>query len=192
MSLDSLLGLYNTLSQTNHHNLALLVGLLIAVLHRRIFSWIVSGSRIACDEFATATRLVIKKNLKGSILLGIFIIFGVLVLFTPTSDEVSIKGVWTPIALSAPSQNHDLDSMPPRSSDEIGGTKNNEGLANREAIPRKAVALSLWFVIFSYLALIFRRIYEWFDRVEKVLQSWRRSACQLLDLPPPASLPAYL
>jgi hypothetical protein len=188
LSLDSLLGLFNTFSQTNHHNFALAVALTILVFHSRLlraFSQSYAGL-VAAGRFAIS---MVRRLPQRPIALGLLAILSILIVVAPASVQ-TLKGGWAPVSLSAHRPANDLVSNLPRTTDETTATRQTETAPVRDGILKKTSAFPLWILIFTYLASTFSFLTARFKRAAVTLRDWFRHLYQLLDLPPPSSIPA--
>lgn len=182
-SLESLLGLLNTFSQTNHHNFALAVALAILLFHSKVvraLSHSYAGV-IAAGKFAMSR---VRRLSQWPVALGLLAILSILIVVTPASVQ-TLKGSWAPVSLSAHRPPNDLVSNLPRTTDETTATRQTETLASRDGIARKSTAFPLWILIVTYLASTISFITARFKRAAVTLRDWFRHLYQLLDLPPP-------
>ena len=183
LSLDSLLGLFNTFSQTNHHNFALAVALTILVFYSRAartLSYSYDGV-IAAGKFAVSR---VRRLPQWPIALGLLAILSILIVLTQASVQM-LKGGWAPVSLSAHRPANDLVSNLPRTTDETTATRQTETALVRDGTLRKTSAFPLWILIFTYLASTFSFLSARFNRAQVTLRDWFRHLYQLLDLPPP-------
>ena len=188
LSLDSLLGLFNTFSQTKHHNFALAVALTILVFHSRAaraLSYSYDGV-IATGKFAVSR---VRRLPQWPIVLGLLAILSILIVVAPASVQ-TLKGGWAPVSLSAHRPANDLVSTLPRTTDETTATRQTETAPVRDGTLRKTSAFPLWILIFTYLASTFSFLTARFKRAAVTLRDWFRHLYQLLDLPPPSPVPA--
>lgn len=186
LSLDSLLRLFNTLSQTNHYNAAMAVVLTIFILRNRPWRAFLRPF----EKFigmAAYCMFKLRRLPQWPVALGLLAILSILIVIAPASAQ-TLKGSWAPVSLSAPRQANDLVSTLPRANDKTSASRHTETVPARDGLLRKTPVLPIWILIIAGLEFTFSFLAARFKKAAVNLRDWFRYLYQLIDLPPPSPI----